>query len=95
MRNPYNILRHEITGLNVDVMSISSEGYKMHGTVHSETRNMFLIRDGSNNIKLVPKNSVILTAQLDDGSVVKIDGNLMVGRPEERIKKRYKISFKF
>ncbi|OQX22318.1 MAG: hypothetical protein BWK75_01105 [Candidatus Altiarchaeales archaeon A3] len=95
MRNPHNILRHEITGLNVDIRSISGESYKLHGVVHSETRNMFLIRDSSNNIKQVPKNSIILTAQLDDGSVVKIDGNLMTGRPEERIKKRHKISFKF
>ncbi len=95
MRNPFNILRHEMTGLDVDVMPLSGESYKMRGKVYKETKNVFLIEDRNNNIKMFPKNSIILTTQLDDGSVVKIDGNLMLGRPEERIKKHYKISFKF
>ncbi len=95
MRNPFNILRHEMTGLDVEVLPLSGESYKMQGKVYKETRNVFLIEDRNNNIKMFPKNSIILTTQLDDGSVVKIDGNLMLGRPEERIKKHHKISFKF
>jgi len=95
MRNPYNILGHEMIGLDVEILPISGESYKMQGKVHSETRNVFLVKDNNNNIKMFPKNSIMLIAQLDDGSVVKIDGNLMLGRPEERIKKRHKISFKF
>lgn len=94
-RNPYNILRHELTGLNVEILPISGESYKTHGVICSETRNMFLIKDANNDVKSVPKNAITIVLQLDDGSVVKIDGNLMIGRPEARIKKRHKISFKF
>ncbi|MDI6730168.1 MAG: ribonuclease P protein subunit [Candidatus Altarchaeum sp.] len=95
MRNPFNILRHEMTGLDVEILPLNGESYKMQGKVYKETRNVFLIKDHNNNIKMFPKNSIILTTQLDDGSVVKIDGNLMLGRSEERIKKHHKISFKF
>lgn len=84
-----------MTGLDVEVLPLSGESYKMQGKVYKETRNVFLIKDRNNNIKMFSKNSIILTTQLDDGSVVKINGNLMLGRPEERIKKHYKISFKF
>lgn len=95
MRNPYNILRHELIGLDVDVLPISGESYKMHGVVCNETQNMFLIRDSNKNTKSIPKNAAMIVLQLDDGSVVKIDGNLLIGRPEKRTKKRHKISFKF
>jgi len=83
-------------GLNVDITSIKGNCYKIQGIIIDETRNTFLIKDvKDNNIKRIPKKSVMIIAKLDDGSIVKIDGNLIIGRPEERIKKKYKIFFKF
>ncbi len=82
-------------GLNVDITSIKGNSYKIQGIIIDETRNTFLIKDVKDNIKRIPKKSVMIVAKLDDGSIVKIDGNLMIGRPEERIKKKYKIFFKF
>lgn len=81
-------------GLDVEII-LPNGSYRMYGKVYKETKNMFLIKDRNNNIKKFPKNSIIIVTQLDDESVVKINGNLMSGRPEERIKKRHKIFFKF
>ena len=53
-----------------------------------ETRNILVIRtDGQE--KRVPKAECTFRFELDR-SVVEVDGKLLVGRPEDRIKKRVK-----
>jgi len=40
--------------------------------------------------KNIIKNSAIFRFKLYDGQTVEIDGNLLVGRPEDRLKKKIK-----
>lgn len=88
MRDPYNILRHELIGLYAEVVDSTHEGYKLSGKIVDETKNTLVIEK-----KTIPKNCVFLKLTLDDGSVVCVDGRLLLGRPEERIKKKHKIKF--
>lgn len=95
MRDPYNILRHELIGLYAEVADSTHEGYKFSGKIVDETKNTLVIETAgsADNTKTVPKNCVFLDLTLDDGSVIRVDGRLLVGRPEERIKKKHKIKF--
>lgn len=93
MRNPYNILHHELIGLSVDVIDSSHPGYKFSGIIVDETKNTLRIETKESEEKIIPKDCVALNLMLDDRSIVYLDGKLLIGRPEERIKKRYKIKF--
>ena len=58
----------------------------MRGTVIDETRNTFTILDGSAK-KAVVKKSAIFHFRFIDGTIIEINGRLLVGRPEDRLKK--------
>jgi ribonuclease P protein subunit POP4 len=92
MITPYNILRHEFTGLPACVVSASHEGYKCAGEIVDETRDTIKIKTGAGE-KTLPKDCIILEVTLPQGEVVRIDGKLLVSRPEDRIKKKYRIKF--
>ena len=98
MITPYNILRHELIGLFVKAVGLTAvgvthDGYNVSGTIVGETRNTLKIEDMSGNLKILPKNSVVLDITLPKETVVRIDGNLLVAKPEDRIKKKYRIKF--
>jgi ribonuclease P protein subunit POP4 len=92
MINPYNILRHEFTGLPVRITSATHEGYKCAGIVADETRDTIKIKTEA-GIKTLPKDSITLEVTLPQGEIVQINGALLLSRPEERIKKKYRIKF--
>lgn len=92
MITPYNILRHELIGLPVRIVSASHEGYKCTGLVVDETKDTIKIKTDA-GIKTLPKDCITLETLLPQGDVVQIDGKLLVSRPEERIKKKYRIKF--
>ena len=92
MITPYNILRHELIGLPVRIVSASHEGYKCAGVVVDETKDTIKIKTDA-GIKTLPKDCIILEVSLPQEEVVQIDGKLLVSRPEERIKKKYRIKF--
>ena len=41
-------------------------------------------------LKLIPKDVSIFEFKVPDGTIVEIDGKILLNRPEDRIKKRYK-----
>lgn len=92
MITPYNILRHELIGLPVRVVSASHDGYKCSGMVVDETRDTIKIKTDA-GLKTLPKACITLEATLPRGEVVRIDGKLLVSRPEDRIKKKIRIKF--
>jgi ribonuclease P protein subunit POP4 len=92
MITPYNILRHELTGLPARIVSASHEGYKCAGVVVDETKDTIKIKTDA-GVKTLPKDCITLEVSLPQGEVVLIDGKLLVARPEERIKKKYRIKF--
>ena len=92
MITPYNVLRHELIGLEAKIVDASHPGYVVSGTISDETRSTIAIK-GSKGEKKVPKDSVVLELNLPDKSVVRVDGKLLVARPQERLKKKYRIKF--
>ncbi len=82
------ILKHELIGLNAKVIQSSQPAYlDIEGRVIDETRNTLVIQHDKKR-KIVAKNVAVLNFTLSDGTVVEINGKAIVGRPENRVKKR-------
>jgi ribonuclease P protein subunit POP4 len=91
MITPQNIMRHELVGLEVKIIHSSNgdlEGIK--GKVVNETKKTITIEDGEGNEKIIPKGSTTFHFTLPEGVTVEIDGKIIVSRPEDRIKKRFR-----
>jgi ribonuclease P protein subunit POP4 len=56
------------------------------GRVVDETRNTFILREGEKR-RIIVKESAFFHFRFPDGTVVEIDGKLLTGRPEDRLKK--------
>ncbi len=88
MRVTPTILQHEFIGLNAKVVRSTHPDYVgITGKVIDETRNTLVIRH-KNKDKVVIKNTAVFHFILADGTIVEIEGNTIVGRPENRIKRR-------
>lgn len=82
------ILQHEFIGLNAKVVKSSHPNYVgIEGRVINETRNTIVITHRNKN-KTIVKNTVVFHFTMPDGTIVEINGKAIVGRPEDRIKKR-------
>ncbi|AAL81940.1 ribonuclease P [Pyrococcus furiosus DSM 3638] len=88
--NKKNIVWHELIGLKVRVVNSTHPGYVgIEGYVIDETRNMLVIA-GENKVWKVPKDVCIFEFETWDGTKIKISGEKLVGRPEMRLKKRWR-----
>ncbi len=88
MRATPAILQHEFIGLDAKVVRSTHPDYVgITGKVIDETRNTLVIRQ-KNKDKVVVKNTAVFHFTLPDGTIVEIEGNAIVGRPEDRLKKR-------
>jgi len=84
------IVQQELIGLNAKVARSSHPSYVgIEGRVLNETRNTITILH-KNEKKVVIKNTAIFNFIMPDGTIVEIDGKAIIGRPEDRIKKRVK-----
>jgi len=82
------ILQQEVIGLNARVVRSSHPGYVgIAGIVLDETRNTISIMYKDKK-KIIIKSTAVFHFILPDGTIVEIDGKAIVGRPEDRIKKR-------
>jgi ribonuclease P protein subunit POP4 len=85
-----DIIRHEFIGTEGKIAKSPHEGYVgIHGEVINETKNTFTIMH-KGKAKTVIKNSAIFNFKFSDGTIFEIDGKLLVGRPEDRLKKSVK-----
>ena len=85
-----DIIRHEFIGTEGIIAKSQHEGYVgIHGEVINETKNTFAILY-KGKVKSVIKNSAVFNFKFFDGTIVEIDGKLLVGRPEDRLKKSVK-----
>ena len=89
MITPYNILRHELLGLEVKAVS---KGATVEGVVEEETAKTIKVKT-PRGLKTLAKESSTLEFRLPGDAVVCVDGGLLVARPEDRIKKRHRIRF--
>ena len=83
-----NIMQHELIGLEAQVVSSSDPTMLgTYGKILDETHDMLVIEHMS-AAKIVPKSGSTLEVKLPDGQKVTIDGNKLIGRPEERVKRK-------
>ena len=84
------LLQHDLVGLNAKVARSSNSDYvNIMGRVLEETRNTITILH-SNRKKIVVKKTTVFHFTLPDGTIVEVDGKVIIGRPEDRIKKHVK-----
>jgi ribonuclease P protein subunit POP4 len=80
-----NILQHELIGLETEVLECPNRGLVgTKGKVMMETKNTITV-----GARTVPKKGAVLLFNLD-GKSVKVSGDKLAARPEERIKKKAK-----
>jgi len=88
MRVPSTIVQHEFIGLHAEVVKSANPDYVgISGTVVNETRNTLEIRHKGRG-KVVAKDVAVFRFTLPDGTIVEVDGKNLVGRPEDRVKRR-------
>ena len=82
-----NIIRCEFIGTDVKVARSSHRGnVGICGKVVGETRNTFaVLHEGKK--KIVAKNSSVFHFRFADRTIVEVNGRLLMGRPEDRLKK--------
>lgn len=82
------IIQREFIGLNAKVARSPNPNYiGIKGKVINETRNTLVILH-KNQKKAVIKEVAVFHFTMPDGTIVEIDGKVIVGRPENRVKKR-------
>jgi ribonuclease P protein subunit POP4 len=87
MKPTLDSIRYELIGTQAEVSSSTHSGYfGLSGKIIDETRNTFTILSGEKR-KTVPKSFAVFQLKFPDGAIVKIDGKILVGRPEDRLKK--------
>ncbi len=90
MITPQNIFRHELVGLDVEVVKSSHDSFiGIKGKVIDETKNTIKVEDVKGCEKIIPKNVVTFHFTLQD-AVVEVEGRIIVARPEDRIKKKFR-----
>ncbi len=82
------ILRYELIGTEAKVARSRHPGYVgISGKILDETRNTFVILERGEKKRIV-KDSAFFHFRFSDGTIVEIDGKLLVGQPQDRVKKR-------
>jgi ribonuclease P protein subunit POP4 len=85
-----DIIRYEFVGTNAwFARSPHADYVGVCGEVIGETRNTFTL-NGEGKAKSIIKKSAIFDFTFNDGTTVEIDGKLLVGRSEDRLKKSIK-----
>ena len=85
---PQNLVRHELIGLEIEIKeSKNPSQVGLKGRVIGETYSMLEIETAKGE-KNIPKDITIFIFTLPNGTKVQVDGKLLIGRPEDRIKKK-------
>lgn len=78
---PENLPKHELIGLEVEIIESADESLiGIKGEVLDETQSLLMIED-----KRVEKKNCVFRFTLPNGQEVKLDGDLIAKRPEERV----------
>jgi len=85
---PKNIVWHELIGLKAKIIRASHpELVGLEGYVLDETRNTLVL--AGERVWVIPKDVVRLEFEVE-GKRIQINGKELVGRPEMRLKKRWR-----
>lgn len=84
-----NIARHEFIGLEASISGASNSCQrKIKGLIIAETRNTLTLSQGKKE-KTVAKGEASFIFNLA-GTLVEVEGKTLIGRPEDRVKKKHK-----
>ena len=85
---PENLVRHELIGLEVEIKQSTNPSQKgLKGRVIDESFKTLEIETKVGE-KTIPKENTTFVFKIPDKTKVQVDGNLLLGRPEDRIKKK-------
>jgi ribonuclease P protein subunit POP4 len=85
-----DIIRYEFIGAKgLVAQSINTNYVGIGGLVVGETKNTFTFQEEGKAHHII-KEAATFDFTFNDGTVVEIDGKLLVGRPEDRLKKSIK-----
>lgn len=83
-----NLVRHELIGLEARVVeSTNPSQVGLSGRVVDETRNILSI-ETSRGVRNLPKQDCTFSFHLPSGEWVRVEGSLLLARPEDRPKKK-------
>lgn len=86
-----NIASHELIGLDVTIIeSANRDIVGTHGRIVDESRNVLRIESRGRE-KVAAKHSNTFEFTLSDGTQVRINGDLLIARPEDRAAKRQRL----
>jgi len=82
-----DVIRYEFIGTEAKVSKSTHPGYVgISGKIIDETRNTFTILHEGKRKKVI-KDSTFFNFKFSDGTILEIDGKILVGRPEDRLKR--------
>lgn len=82
-----DIVRREFIGTHAKISKSNHRGnVGISGKILDETRNTFKILHNGRT-KTIIKNANVFHFKFHDDTIVEIDGKILVGRPEDRLKK--------
>lgn len=85
-----NLVRHELIGLDVKVeLADNKNQIGIEGKVIDETRDTLKI-DQKGEAKIIPKKNTTFIFQIPSEKKVRVKGNVINTRPEDRISKKFK-----
>jgi ribonuclease P protein subunit POP4 len=85
------IIRGELIGRDVTITAARAAGYRgLAGRITDETATMVVIDTGEGKEKRVMKHGTTF-AFTGDGKRIEVEGTLLLGAPEERIKQRHSL----
>ncbi|MHA1693772.1 MAG: ribonuclease P protein subunit [Candidatus Helarchaeota archaeon] len=87
---PTNIINQKLIGLKVKIVSLYDNLPKWKGKIVDETYNMFIISDEtSKKLKKIPKKGNLFAFYVEN-KIIEVNGKILIGRPENRIKMKRK-----
>jgi len=87
---PQNLVRHELIGLPIKIFKSTDPTQKgVSGKVIDETYNTLKIETKIGREKVITKSNAIFIFTLPDKTKVEVDGKVLIGRSEDRIKKKF------
>jgi len=91
MRNAKNLIQHELIGLQCEVVKAKNRSLEgIGGNVLDETMKTIVVETKTGRKAVMKKDAVFrFSLPVSDGHVkVDVDGDFIIARPEDRIKKR-------
>ena len=84
-----NITRHELIGLDARISGVTNKSQKrIKGIIIDETRNTLTLNQKGVD-KIIAKGDASFIFNLG-GTLVEVEGKNLIGRPEDRVKKKPK-----